>query len=78
MKKYTKNELVPDIIIDFDECEKHSEIYSVIEKATEQTLIYVNNTLIIDSLQINFICNSPNFNNALFYYDNYHCNKPMD
>ena len=44
MKKYSKNELVPDIIIDFDEWEKHSEIYSVIEKATEQTLIYVNNT----------------------------------
>ena len=32
MKKYSKNELVPDIIIDFDEWEKHSEIYSVIEK----------------------------------------------
>ena len=30
MKKYSKNELVPDIIIDFDEWEKHSEIYSVI------------------------------------------------
>ena len=44
MKKYSKNELVPDIIIDFDEWEKHSEIYSVIEKAAEQTLIYVNNT----------------------------------
>ena len=44
MKKYSKNDLVPDIIIDFDEWEKHSEIYSVIEKATEQTLIFVNNT----------------------------------
>ena len=44
MKKYSKNELVPDIIIDFDEWEKHSEIYSIIEMATEQTLIYVNNT----------------------------------
>ena len=32
MKKYSKNELVPDIIIDFDEWEKHSEIYSVIPK----------------------------------------------
>ncbi|GIS07596.1 MAG: hypothetical protein CM15mP111_2110 [Hyphomicrobiales bacterium] len=42
-EKILKNELVPDIIIDFDEWEKHSEIYSVIEKATEQTLIYVDN-----------------------------------
>lgn len=44
MKKYSKNELLPDIILDFDEWEKHSEIYSVIEKATEQTLLFVNNT----------------------------------
>ena len=41
-------------------------------------LIYTINTFIIELLQINFICDSPNFNNALFYYDNYHCNKLMD
>ncbi len=38
MKKYSKSELVPDIIIDFDEWDKHSEIYSIIERATEETL----------------------------------------
>ena len=43
MTKYSKNKLVPDIFIDFDEWNNYSEIYSIIEKATEHTLNYFNN-----------------------------------
>ena len=56
----------------------YSFIYFILFLKSFVRLIYVTNTLIIDLLQTNFICDSPKFNNALFYYDNYHCNKLMD
>ena len=43
MIKYSKNELIPDIIIDFDEWNNHSGIYLIIEKAAKHTLSYINN-----------------------------------
>ena len=43
MIKYSENELIPDIIIDFDEWNNHSGIYLIIEKAVKHTLRYINN-----------------------------------
>ena len=43
MIKYSENELIPDIIIDFDEWNNHSGIYLIIEKAAKHTLSYINN-----------------------------------